>query len=339
MKKRQSLYFTAPGQIEIREESLPVPAPGELLVETVVSAISSGTEMLVYRGQFPAMAVDATIESLACEFAYPLAYGYAAVGRVTDLGAGVPSDWLGRLVFSFQPHTSHFLASPEAVFPVPDGFSPEAASFLPNMETAVNLLQDGAPMLGERVLVFGQGIVGLLTAALLMEFPLEMLVSADCFPRRREASGALGVTLCLDPLAPDFAPTARELFGAGADLTYELSGNPSALNDAIALTRFSGRVVIGSWYGDKPAALDLGSSFHRSRIRLISSQVSSIAPELSARWDKARRFDVAWSALRRIRPEKWVTHRFPLEQAAEAYRLLDQLAAETIQVVFSHAQP
>ena len=336
MKKRQILYFTAPGQVEIREESLPVPAPGELLVETIVSAISSGTEMLVYRGQFPKMAVDASIESLAREFAYPLAYGYAAVGRVTDLGAGLPSDWLGRLVFSFQPHTSHFLASPEAVFPVPDGFSPEAASFLPNMETAVNLVQDGAPILGERVLVFGQGIIGLLTAALLREFPLEALVSADCDQARREASGALGVTICLDPQASGFSSSARELFGASADLTYELSGNPAALNDAIALTRFSGRVVIGSWYGDKPAALDLGSSFHRSRIRLISSQVSSIAPELSARWDKARRFDVAWSALRRIQPEQWVTQRFPLGKAADAYHLLDASPAEAIQVIFEY---
>jgi 2-desacetyl-2-hydroxyethyl bacteriochlorophyllide A dehydrogenase len=336
MKKRQTLYFTAPGQVEVREEPLPAPVPGQLMAETIVSAISSGTEMLVYRGQFPKMAVDASIEALASEFAYPLSYGYAAVGRVTELGAGLPSGWLGRLVFSFQPHTSHFLASPEAVFPLPDGFPPEAASFLPNMETAVNLVQDGAPLLGERVLVFGQGIVGLLTAALLKEFPLEMLVSADCFPRRREASGALGVTLCLDPQAPGFSSTAHELFGAGADLAYELSGNPAALNDAIALTRFSGRVVIGSWYGDKPAALDLGSSFHRSRIRLVSSQVSSIAPELSGRWDKARRFDVAWSALRRIQPEQWISHRFPLGKAADAYHLLDASPAEAIQVVFEY---
>src|SRR5688572_17658456 len=103
MKKRQTLYFTAPGRVEVREQALPVPAAGQLLVETVVSAISSGTEMLVYRGQFPKMAVDASIASLACEFVYPLAYGYAAVGRVTQAGAGLPSDWLGRLVFSFQP--------------------------------------------------------------------------------------------------------------------------------------------------------------------------------------------------------------------------------------------
>ncbi len=335
MTKKQSLYFTAPGQVELREELLPAPATGQLLVETIVSAISSGTEMLVYRGQFPEHLVDAN-DTLSSGISYPVAYGYACVGRVQELGKQVDKSWLGRLVFSFQPHTTHFFATPEAVFPVPDKFSPEAAAFLPNMETAVNLVQDGAPILGERVMVFGQGVVGLLTTALLQEFPLEMLISADCYACRREASNTLGVTASLDPDLPDFCSMAREQFGASADLTYELSGNPSALNDAISLTRFSGRVVIGSWYGEKRTPLDLGSSFHRSRIRLISSQVSSIAPELSGRWDKARRFDVAWSALDRIKPEKWITQRFSLEKAAKAYDLLDRSPSEAIQVVFDY---
>ena len=94
--------------------------------------------------------------------------------------------------------------------------------------------------------------------------------------------------------------------------------------------------MIGSWYGEKKASLDLGGSFHRSRIKLISSQVSSIAPELQGRWDKARRFEVAWEALGRIRPEKWITHRFPLDQAMEAYNMLDKNPDQTIQVVFEY---
>ena len=94
--------------------------------------------------------------------------------------------------------------------------------------------------------------------------------------------------------------------------------------------------MIGSWYGEKRAPLDLGGKFHRSRIRLVSSQVSSIAPELSGRWDKARRFGVAWEALKRIQPEKWITHRFPLSEAQEAYRLLDENPQDSLQVIFQH---
>ena len=214
--------------------------------------------------------------------------------------------------------------------------TPETACFLPNMETAVNLVQDTAPLLGERVLVFGQGIVGLLTTALLAEFPLDSLVTCDCYPLRRETSLSLGVSAAFDPNASDFREHVRKLLPSGADLSLELSGAPAALDDAIALTGFSGRVVIGSWYGKKRAALDLGGDFHRSRIKLIASQVSTIAPELQGRWDKARRFEVAWEALRRIQPQKWITHRFLLEQAREAYCLLDENPQETIQVILIH---
>jgi 2-desacetyl-2-hydroxyethyl bacteriochlorophyllide A dehydrogenase len=310
-----------------------------MLVETFLSAISPGTEMLLYRGEFPdRLAVDASLPALAGDFHYPLCYGYAAVGRVAQLGEGLAQDWLGRQVFSFQPHTSHFLAAPEELFPIPAECSAEAAAFLPNTETAVNLVQDGAPLLGERVLVCGQGIVGLLTAALLAEFPLETLVTCDPYARRRAASSALGATASLDPGAPDFQTQVRALMNGGADLSFELSGAPAALDQAIGLTAFSGRVVIGSWYGKKRASLDLGGDFHRSRLRLISSQVSSIAPELSGRWDKPRRFEVAWNALQRIRPEKWITHRFPLVAAADAYRLLDEAPSEAIQVIFHHRE-
>jgi 2-desacetyl-2-hydroxyethyl bacteriochlorophyllide A dehydrogenase len=330
--KAHTLFFTAPQRVEVRETELPALRAGEVLVETACSAISSGTEMLVYRGQFPDMDVDDCLPAFRARFAYPLAYGYACAGRVVAAGSADLADWIDRPVFAFQPHCSHFIASPGELLPIPDGLAPEPACFLPNMETAVNLVQDAAPILGERVLVLGQGVIGLLAVALLRGFPLERLVTADRYPLRRQASLALGANDSLDPLADDFRAAAS----GGFDLALELSGSPSALDDAIALTAFSGRVVIGSWYGQKRAPLDLGGTFHRSRIKLVSSQVSSIAPELSGRWDKPRRFAVAWDALERIRPEQWVSHRFPLEQAAEAYRLLDEKPGETIQVIFDH---
>jgi threonine dehydrogenase-like Zn-dependent dehydrogenase len=282
------------------------------------------------------LALDESIPALQGDFHYPLCYGYSAVGSVVELGPDLPADWLGRSVFSFQPHTSYFLATPASVFPLPEGLSPESACFLPNMETAVNFVQDGAPILGENVMVFGQGIVGLLTAALLREFPLQALVTADNYSCRREASLALGVTASLDPCSADFREQIRALLPGGADLTYELSGAPATLNEAIAATMFTGRVVIGSWYGSKTVQLDLGGAFHRSRIRLVSSQVSSLAPELTGRWDKSRRFNVAWQAIRRIQPEKWITHRFPHENAAEAYLLLDHSPSESIQVILEY---
>jgi 2-desacetyl-2-hydroxyethyl bacteriochlorophyllide A dehydrogenase len=332
MSKTKTLFFTAPQKIEIQETSLPSLKEDEMLVETICSAISAGTEMLVYRGQFPHLA-DAH-DNVSNDLNYPLAYGYACVGRVVEVGKLVNGNWLNKIVFAFQPHASHFITHTDSLIPIPDSLSPENACFLPNVETAVNLIQDGAPILGERVLVLGQGVVGLLTASLLSEFPLESLVTMDNFELRRKALQVESKKLEVKSLTPDDLQHSNfDPF----DLTFELSGSPYTLNNAIALTIFSGRIVIGSWYGQKRAEIDLGGAFHRSRIKLISSQVSTISPELSGRWDKARRFEVAWKALERIKPEKWITHRFSLNDADKAYQLLDENPQETIQVIFDYS--
>lgn len=334
---RRSLFFTAPRTIEIREETLPELNPGEVLVQTLLSGISHGTESLVYQGLFPEdLAVDENITSLAGRFAYPLKYGYAAVGRVVDLGAQVDAIWLGQLVFAFNPHESHFIAQAGSLMRVPEDLSPETAVFLPNMETAVNLILDGGPRIGERVAILGQGIVGLLATALLAHFPLERLVSLDRYPLRRQASLNSGAHASLDPADPQIQARLQALLVGGADLCYELSGAPAALDQAIALTGFDGRVIIGSWYGKKRLSLDLGGRFHRSRIRLISSQVSSLAPDLTGRWSKKRRFAVAWEMLRRVQPERWITQRFSLQQADQAYRLIEQRPEQSIQVLLTY---
>lgn len=330
MTTARTLYFTSPRCVEIRELPLPSIKDDEVLVETLCSAVSAGTEMLVYRGEFPQLK-DAH-DSVSSELKYPLAYGYACVGVVKETGKQVDKSWLGKSVFAFQPHSSSFIARPSSLIPIPNSISPENACFLPNMETAVNLVQDGAPILGERVLVLGQGVVGILTASLLSEFPLENLTVVDGIELRRNAIKLEGQRANVNRHGPVDLRTPPSTF----DLSFELTGSPSALNTAIDHTTFSGRIVIGSWYGQKRAEIDLGGSFHRSRIKLISSQVSSISPELSGRWDKSRRFEVAWQALERIQPQKWITHRFSLDDAAKAYQLLDEHPQETIQVVFEY---
>jgi 2-desacetyl-2-hydroxyethyl bacteriochlorophyllide A dehydrogenase len=328
--KRLAVYFTAPRQVEVREETVPAPAANQVVVQTLVSAISSGTEMLFYRGQAPTdIPVDETLAALAGDMRFPLKYGYSAVGHVAETGADVSPDWQGRLVFGFNPHESHFIAALADLIPVPTALLPEEAAFLPNMETAVNLLMDGQPLIGEQVAVFGQGVVGLLTTALLAQFPLARLVALDPYALRREKAVQVGAHASLDPAD---RLRLQELLENGADLVYELSGNPAALDQAIVTAGFNSRVIVGSWYGQKPAALNLGGRFHRSRIRLISSQVSRIAPEWTGRWNKARRFQTVWQMIERIRPAHLVTHRIPVERAAEAYALLEAHPEQAIQV-------
>ena len=331
----RSVWFEAPYQVAIREDPLTPLAPDQVLVQTVVSAISAGTEMLFYRGNVPPdMPLDTSIAALAGGVRYPLQYGYACVGRIIDIGTHVDREWLGRRVFSFQPHATHFVAQLLELFPLPENLSPQQAVFLPNMETAVNFLLDGAPLLGESAAVLGQGVVGLLTTALLARYPLAHLVVFDRFELRRARARALGATEVFDPAEADIA---QALLGEGrADLTFELSGQPQALNLAIELTGFAGRIIIGSWYGRKSAEIDLGGRFHRSRIRLISSQVSTLTPELQARWSKARRLEVAWTTLGRLPVCDLITHTFPITEAAQAYTLLDQHPEQAVQVIFNY---
>jgi threonine dehydrogenase-like Zn-dependent dehydrogenase len=340
--ERQALYFTAPGQVGLKKEAIPNPAFGQVLVKTIISAISPGTELLVYRGLAPKdLAKDETITALPGDFSFPLKYGYAAVGQVMEIGRGVAPDWEGRLVFAFHPHESHFLATPDELLQLPPDLTPHDAVFFPNMETAVTFLLDGQPLMGEQVAIFGQGIVGLLLTALLSRWPLSSLVTLDLYPKRRLLSEDLGAHVSLDPAALDaMARLAACLQGAGpypgADLCYEISGNPAALDQAIAATGFSGRVVIGSWYGLKRSDLNLGGRFHRSRVQLIGSQVSSIAPELTGRWNKTRRYHATWEMLAQVKPARFITHRFPLAQAAQAYELIDHHPEDVIQVILTY---
>jgi 2-desacetyl-2-hydroxyethyl bacteriochlorophyllide A dehydrogenase len=337
VNRMKSLYFTAQRQVSVCEGAIPNLKTTQVLVETLFSAISPGTEALVYRGEFPdQMSVDENIADLSGEFAYPLKYGYAAIGQVVATGKDVMADWDGRLVMAFHPHESHFVADPSTLLPVPEDINAEDAAFLPTMETAVNFVMDGAPVIGEDVLIFGQGIVGLLTTSILADFPLANLITLDQHALRRQTSREAGAHASLYPDDATFETLLQDQMPNGADLTYEISGSPAALDQALRLTGFDGRIIIGSWYGSKRATLNLGGRFHRNRIRLTSSQVSSIAPQFDGRWTKMRRFEVAWDLIRQLKPSRLITHHFPIERASEAYQLLDQNPGKVIQVLLTY---
>jgi 2-desacetyl-2-hydroxyethyl bacteriochlorophyllide A dehydrogenase len=322
----------------LKEEKLPALSTSEVLVKTAASAISPGTEMLVYRGEAPSsLPADSSIASLSGSLSYPFKYGYAAVGTVEDAHSS-SSEWIGRRVFAFNPHESCFVANTNTLIPLPDDVTLDDALFLPNMETAVSLVHDASPLYGEKAVIIGQGIVGLLTLNLLARFPLAACIALDHYPIRLEQALGAGATYALQP--SDLG-IVHELLNdgnySGADLILELTGNPDALNIALEIAGFNARIVIGSWYGTKTASLDLGGKFHRSRVSLISSQVSTLAPSLTGRWTKLRRFAATWDAIRAIKPSRYITHRYPLEEASAAYQMLDTQPANAIQVILTHS--
>ncbi|MES3517029.1 MAG: zinc-binding alcohol dehydrogenase [Natronomonas sp.] len=324
-RSTRTLRFEAPETVSVESRELSEPNAREVCVETSVSAISAGTELLVYRGELSAEStIDETLSAFEGSFSYPLSYGYAAVGRVVDCGSDLPESWHGRQVFAFNQHESAFLADVESIHPVPEELSAETAALFPTAETAVNLVLDGNPRVGERVVVYGAGVVGLLTTRLLSSFPLSELVVVDPIERRRRLAADFGADRTVTPAAAaDLSASTAADEPAGVDLAFELSGEPTALDDALDVVGYDGRIVVGSWYGDKSAAPNLGTEFHRERISIESSQVSTIDPALRGRWTTERRADVAFEHLSSVPTDRLVTHRIPFEDAPSAYRLLD----------------
>ena len=315
---------------------MPSPGRDEVLVRTSISAVSAGTEMLFYRNQVDdGIQLDTAFRGLSGPFHYPFKYGYASVGQIEELGDGVPNHWKGTTVFCFHPHESHFASPLAELIPVPKNMDIEDAVFLPFMETALSFVMDGRPVAGENVVVLGQGVTGLLTTAILSMFPLSNLVTLDGIEARRVRSMVMGAERSLDP-----STTAVEFLkqsGMGqskADLVFEVSGNPQAFDYALSIAGYDSRIVLGSWYGNKPATVHLGRDFHRNRAHIIGSQVSSVAPGLSGRWSKGRRLEFTWKLLDRVRPSRLITHRYELKDATSAYRLIYSKSEEVCQLVF-----
>jgi len=321
-----SVWFTAPGQVELRQEAPDDLGPNDVRVEAIASAISHGTELLVLRGQVPP-GLELDLPTLRGGFDFPIKYGYASVGRVVEAG---PTSTLqpGQAVFVHHPHQSSYVVPSTTPIPLPTALDPILGVFLANLETAINIVLDANVRFGERVAVFGQGVVGLLVTQLLRRSGARDVLVVDPIVARRDLALLLGATRAL---APD-EPTQ----GLDVDVAIEVSGNAAALQHAIDSLAFGGTVVLCSWYGTKPVALQLGGGFHRRRPRIVSSQVSTIDGALQPRWTHRRRLDLALELLPTLRLDQLISQRFPLARAAEAYALVDQHPEQTVQVVLTY---
>ncbi len=287
-RRARAVWFTGPRQVELRGEDVPTTGSGEVRVRTVVSALSHGTEMLVYRGQVPPDA-ELDLPTLRGSFRFPIKYGYASIGQVVERGAAVEAVHEGDLVFVHHPHQTEYVVPVELVARLPNSLPPEHGVLLANLETAVNVMLDAGIRLGERVAVFGQGVVGLLLTQLARRVGAGLIIGVDLLPLRQALSRTVGADIVLAP-GDDVAEQIRSLTGGtGADVVLEASGSGGALQQAIDSVAFQGTVVVCSWYGVKPVTLQLGGAFHRRRVRLISSQVSTVDPALQPRWGRERR--------------------------------------------------
>jgi NADPH:quinone reductase-like Zn-dependent oxidoreductase len=277
----KALWYVAPGRAELREETVEAPEAGEVQVRSLFGAISRGTERLVLAGRVPVSEYERMRAPLmAGTFPFPVKYGYATVGRVE---AGAADQ---RIVFSLHPHQSLFTISADAVVPVPERVPAWRAVLAANMETALNALWDGVPGPADRIAVVGGGLVGLLIGYLCARLPGAEVTVVDIASARAEVAHRIGARFA-DPHA---APR-------DCDLVFHTSGTAAGLATALRLAGDETAIVELSWYGTGDVAAPLGEAFHSRRLRLVSSQVGSVAPSHRPRWTRRRRLMAALALL------------------------------------------
>jgi 2-desacetyl-2-hydroxyethyl bacteriochlorophyllide A dehydrogenase len=316
------LRFVAPRRVETHLVDVRAPRDGELLMRTHWSGISGGTELLAYRGELDAgWALDETVTSIGSldeRFEYPFAYGYSCVGEVLNSHVdGVPE---GATVFAFHPHQDLFTV-PGAEVEIIDKVDERVATLFPLVETALQVALDAGPHLGEPVVVFGLGPVGILSGALL-DRGGALVVGVDPRRDRRETAVQFGVRAV--DVSEIGAEVDRLTSGAGVPLVVEATGHPAVLARALELLCHEGETLVCSWYGVKEVSLPLGREFHRRRLQIRSSQVSTIPARLAGRWDIPRRRRAAAGILAELPVKLLATHEVPFDRAAEAYAALDR---------------
>jgi len=308
--RERALWFVGPRLVELREEPVRAPGPREVVVRALASGVSQGTEMLLYKGEGPEV-FDPSLETRGAT-TYPRRYGYAWVGEVSEVGSGARLE-VGTRVFALAPHGDTHTLGDEAVRALPGDVPATRAVLAANLETAVTCAWDAGVSFGDDVVVLGGGVVGILTAWLLARSGANVTLVERSEARRAAARALVPSAIVEASATPD----------GTADVVVEATGDPRVLDDAIAWTRPEGRIVVASFYGTRRAPLDLGDAFHRRRLELRASQVSSIPPRLRERWTYARRWLLVLSLLHERALDALLAPSTPFDRAADLYASLD----------------
>lgn len=339
--------FVAPRRVDLAPAEPPEPGPGEVLVGTLYSGISAGTELTAYLGTNPYLdhhwdAERRLFTAGEAAASYPLSgWGYEEVGRIIrrgpDLDGGADPPAVGDVVWGIWGHRGLgvLAARTAARQRLGAGVDPVCGVFARPGAVALNAVLDAELGVGETVAIFGQGVIGLLATRLAVLGGADV-VAVDRVPGRLAVARDLGAAHALDPGAAPIAEAVRDLTeGRGADVCIDLSGSHAALHEAVRTAGYNGRVVAAAFYQGEAAGLRLGEEFHHNRIELVCSQISGPPPRRAGRWDRERlhRAFMRLVADGRVDPVPLVSHVVPAADAQSAYELLSEGRDGVLQVV------
>lgn len=289
----QSLWYVAPERIEIRSETLGPLPENSVQVRTVFSALSRGTESLVFKGLIPESEyIRMGAPFMGGKLPFPVKYGYSNVGRI-ELG---PPELIGRLVFSLMPHQSIFQTDVTNILVIPEAIPAERAVLAANMETALNAIWDASPGPGDRIVIIGAGVLGCLIAYLCGHLPGAEVTLVDINPEREDIATKLGVRFSSPELAPK-----------DCDLVIHCSASAAGLSSAIASAGEEATILELSWYGSNKVDVSLGGAFHSRQLKLQSSQVGHVSLSHRPRWSHRRRLAAALGMLSDSRLDSLLT--------------------------------
>ena len=339
------VHFTAPRRLEVVDEPLAAVGPRQVRLRTIYSGISAGTELTAYRGSNPYLAKRWDDErrlfvSETVSLEYPvIGWGYEEVGEVVELGSEAEGVKPGDVVYGTWGHRSHHIA--EAAWAAERVLPPEADPLIGVFSRigaiALNTVVDADIHVGEHVAVFGQGVPGLLVTQLARLNGGEV-IAVDGIDSRLALARKVGASSVIDFREGSAAEAIKALTGdRGADVSIEISGSYEALSEAIRATAYNSRVVAAGFFQGGGAPLFLGEEFHHNRVAVVCSQISGVGPRVDHRWDLRRleRTVLGLAADGRLDVQSLVTHRIPVERAAEAFELVDRHSDECAQVVLS----
>ena len=340
------IELTAPRDVRVRDYPTPEPEAGEMRVATLYSGISAGTELAFYRGTNPYLGKQWDPEAALflpgdATLHYPVTnWGYSEVGEIEALGPDVTEWQLGQIVWGMWGHRSHAALPAERLRSqaFPADLDPMVGTFARVGAVALNAVLASRACVGETVVVFGLGVIGLLTTQLLVSQGVDV-IAIDTVPHRLELAEKFGATQ-LSSADGDLALAVRDhTRGRGADRVIELTGAYPALHQAIRVAGAGGMVIAAGFYQGAATALALGEEFHHNRVTLVSSQIGSVPPSLRDRWTRERLHEtvIQLCAAGRLDPLPLVSHVIPARLAADAYRLVDSPPPDLVQVILSFA--
>ncbi len=322
MVSSRSLWHISENESLIKEAKLPEIPEGYVLVKSLFSLISTGTERLVASGMVPADLYRAmNVPYMEGSFNFSVKYGYSLVGEVVSKGHPLT----GHLVHAMHPHQDFCMIKETDLFPVPEEISPQRATLAANLETAVNAIWDARVSIGDRVLVLGFGMIGSLVARLLSLMPAVEVHVLENNPIRIESAARMG-----------FKTITKEVIKDNHDLAFHTSSTSEGLQTCIDSVGKEGKVIELSWYGNKAVNIKLGSGFHIDRKQVISSQVSNIPAVKGARWNFQRRKNLIFELLRNPNFDQHISHVIGFEDTPSFFRKLRNQLPEGIGYAISY---